>query len=274
MQVEAHREVVAAPGRQALAMRRREHVLAVEPPAVGREPERALVHHAEAARIAVVGEAQRHAVVALLTRHLHVGGTGQDRRAEQGPQQFGGEEAARGGVIEDHGRMRGARARHMAPGLAARCRQAAIDHDAVIFRGQLERQAAGVRLVAQRQRRRRSGIDDQQGIADLHALIAGVRRIRDRRAARIVVGEHGRDQIGAGRPHAVEQREVAVAVAEEAQHRHHAVDRIVQRRPAAARCAPRRPGAAAADRAATRSARPDCGSHGRRRAAPDARARR
>ena len=84
MQVEAHREAVAALGRQALAVRRHEQVLAVEPPAVGGEPQRALVHDAEALRIAVV---RQRAAITPLSRSwrddLHVGRPGEDRRAEQ-----------------------------------------------------------------------------------------------------------------------------------------------------------------------------------------------
>ena len=49
MQMEAHRELVAA-GRRGVALDRREHVLAVEPLAVGREHQGALVDHAETRR--------------------------------------------------------------------------------------------------------------------------------------------------------------------------------------------------------------------------------
>ena len=56
-----------------------------------------------------------------------------------------------------------------------------------------------------------------------------MRRVGDRRAARVVIGEHGGEQVDRRRPHAVELREIAVAVAEEAQHRHHAVDGVVER---------------------------------------------
>jgi hypothetical protein len=50
--------------------------------------------------------------------------------------------------------------------------------------------------------------------------------VGERCAAGVVVSENGGDQIGRGRPHAVEQREIAIAVAEEAQHRHHSIDGI------------------------------------------------
>ena len=52
MEMEAHREMIAAASRQAVAMRGRERILAVEPPAIGRKPQRALMHDAKAARVA------------------------------------------------------------------------------------------------------------------------------------------------------------------------------------------------------------------------------
>ena len=56
--------------------------------------------------------------------------------------------------------------------------------------------------------------------ACLDPLVAGMRRTRERCAARVVVSQDGGDQVRLGRTHAVEMREVAVAVPEEAQHRH------------------------------------------------------
>ena len=57
-----------------------------------------------------------------------------------------------------------------------------------------------------------------------------MRGVGERRAAGIVVDKNGREQVARRRAHAVEQREIAVAVTEEAQHRHHAVDGVEQRR--------------------------------------------
>ena len=57
-----------------------------------------------------------------------------------------------------------------------------------------------------------------------------MRRVRHRRAARVVISEHGGEPVDRRRPHAVELREIAVGVTEEAQHRHHAVDGVVERR--------------------------------------------
>src|SRR4051794_41909232 len=54
-------------------------------------------------------------------------------------------------------------------------------------------------------------------------------RIREGCAPSVVVGQDGGEQIGRRGSHAVEQREIPVAVAEEPQHRHHAVDGVEQR---------------------------------------------
>ena len=85
-----------------------------------------------------------------------------------------------------------------------------------------------MRLLAHADRRGAAGIGDQEQRAGLHALISAVRRIGERRAARVVVGEHGGQQIRRGRAHAVEQRKIAVAMPEETQHRHHAIDGVEQ----------------------------------------------
>ena len=87
-----------------------------------------------------------------------------------------------------------------------------------------------MRLLAHARSAAGAGIHQQQQVLGFDALIAGMLRVRDRRAARIVVGEQRREQIGRRRAHAVEEREIAVAVPEEAQHRHHAVDGVEQRR--------------------------------------------
>src|SRR5437763_1889722 len=54
VQMEAHRKCIAAAGRQLVAVRRQKPVLAVEAAAVRGEPQRALVHDAESARVAVL----------------------------------------------------------------------------------------------------------------------------------------------------------------------------------------------------------------------------
>ena len=124
--------------------------------------------------------------------------------------------------------MRGRGTRDLPPPLAARGRQSAIDHDAVLLGREFERQAAGMGLLAHHQRRRRTGVHQHQGAGALQALIAGMGSVRERSAAGVVIGQNGGDEVGGRRPHAVEEREIAVAVTEEAQHRHHAVDGIEQ----------------------------------------------
>ena len=57
-----------------------------------------------------------------------------------------------------------------------------------------------------------------------------MRRIGERRAAGVVIGQDRRHDVGQGRPHAVEMREVSVAVPEKTHHRHHPVDGVVELR--------------------------------------------
>ncbi len=75
-------------------------------------------------------------------------------------------------------------------------------------------------------RRRPAGIRDDERILHFEALIAGVRRIGQRARAGVVIGEHGGELLGRRDAHAVEQGEGAIAMAKQAQHRHHAVDRV------------------------------------------------
>src|SRR6266851_3420544 len=79
--------------------------------------------------------------------------------------------------------MRRRRARDSLPGLSIGRRHAAIHDDAASVAGEFERQAAGMRLAAERERRRPAGVGDHDALAGLDALIAGVRGIGDRRAA-------------------------------------------------------------------------------------------
>ena len=125
--------------------------------------------------------------------------------------------------------MRRGRARHLPPALPAGRRQSAIHHDPALLGRELERQAAGMGFLAHRHRRTAAGVHQHQRAGALQALIAGMGRIRERRAAGIVIGQDGGQNIGLRGPHAVEQCEVSVAVPEEAQHRHHAIDGVEQR---------------------------------------------
>ena len=79
-------------------------------------------------------------------------------------------------------------------------------------------------------RRWSAGIHDDDRAGGFEPLIAGMRGVRDRRAACIIVGQDGGEQIGRRRTHAVEQGKMTVAVAEESQHRHHPIHGIEQRR--------------------------------------------
>ena len=87
-----------------------------------------------------------------------------------------------------------------------------------------------MRFLTHCKRRRPAGIHDDDGPRALEPLVAGMGCIGERRPTRVVVRQDGGEQIGPRGPHPVEQREIAIAVAEEAQHRHHAIDRIEQRR--------------------------------------------
>src|SRR5262245_10290694 len=107
--------------------------------------------------------------------------------------------------------------------------QTTIDYQAMLFPGQLERQATRMGFLAQIEWRRPSRIHEEGSLSRIDALVAGVRSIRYRRTARIVIGEYRGEQVDRRRPHTVELREVSVAVPEKAQHRHDAIDRIVER---------------------------------------------
>ena len=125
--------------------------------------------------------------------------------------------------------MRSRRARDLPPVFLVHRRQSAINDEPVELPRQFKRQAAGMRFLAQDHGRRPAGIHQQRGLPGVDALVTGMRRIRYRRAARIVIGEHGGKQIDRGRPHAVELREISVAMPEKPQHRHDAINGIVER---------------------------------------------
>ena len=87
-----------------------------------------------------------------------------------------------------------------------------------------------MRIQAHLDRRRAAGIGDDDAAMGFEALVRRIGRVRHRRAAGFVIGEQRQQQIGGRRPHAVEMRKGAFGMAEEAQHRHHAVDGVEQRR--------------------------------------------
>ena len=80
--MEAHRELVA-PGRKCLALRGHERILAVEPLAVGRQHDDALVDDVEIIGVAVVRRAQHGAARLLLARDRDVARSADDRHAVQ-----------------------------------------------------------------------------------------------------------------------------------------------------------------------------------------------
>ncbi len=92
--------------------------------------------------------------------------------------------------------MRGGGAGQAAQRHRVRARHAAIDDQALAADAHLEGQAAGMGVDREVDRRRAAGIDDDDGLAGLDALIAAVRGGRQRRAADVVIGEHGREQVG------------------------------------------------------------------------------
>ena len=65
-------------------------------------------------------------------------------------------------------------------------------------------------------RRRPAGIHDQHAAAGLEPLIGGIGRVRQRRAAAVVIGEQREQKLGGRRAHAVEMRKRPVGMAEEA----------------------------------------------------------
>ncbi len=108
-------------------------------------------------------------------------------------------------------------------------RHAAIDHDALRGARELEGQAAGRRLLGQGPGRRGAHIGHQQSAPGLQALVAGMGRVVDRLAAHVVIGEQRRQVVGGRHPHAVEMREGAVPMPEQAHHGQHPVDGAQER---------------------------------------------
>ena len=78
--------------------------------------------------------------------------------------------------------------------------------------------------------RRESRIDQGNGVRCLEALVPRVPRTGERLRPHVVIGEDRRKQVRRRNTHAVEQGERAVAMPEQAQHRHHAIDRVEELR--------------------------------------------
>ena len=87
---------------------------------------------------------------------------------------------------------------------------------------------ARMRLRAEGNWRRAAGVDEEHRAARLHALVAGIMGARRRCAKRLVIGDQRCHQPAGGGGDAVEMRKGAVAMTEEAKHRHHPVDVVQQ----------------------------------------------
>ncbi len=229
MEVEPQREVVGA-GLDAVGGAR-QRVLAVDAGAVAGDHQHAPVHHAELRHIAVMRGRQQRAVADRFAFDVDNRGSAGDRRALQQPlhrRQL--DELARRGAMIGQCRMRRRAACEHPPVVATGAGHAAIGDDPAGAGGYLEGKASGVGVMTCRRRRRRAGVHDDGQLAGLDALEPGVGHARHRIAVGIVIGQQGRDQVARRVAHAVEQRKAAVAVAEEPQHRHHAVDGVEQGR--------------------------------------------
>src|SRR6516165_8141291 len=90
-------------------------------------------------------------------------------------------------------------------------------------------ECAGVARASWRQFSRTTAIEDRDRATGSQTLIARIGRVRKRRTARLVIGQQRQKQIRRRRAHAVEMRERAFRMAEKAQHRHHSIDRVLQR---------------------------------------------
>ena len=208
------------------ALRRRQRVFALDQQAVRRQSNAARMADAEPRGIALMRCPEREPLVGFLVeRGLHVGGA-RKLGIEGRLAAVGAGEDRRGGLLEGQRRMGRCRAGEHPPIVVVRGRRPAIDDDGVLARAHLEGEASGMRLHAQRTGRRCRHIGDDERAPSLHARIARVRRGAERRAADVVISEHGGERVGRGRAAAVEAHHGAVAEAEEADHRHGAVDGV------------------------------------------------
>src|SRR5262245_5849786 len=222
------------------ALRRGELVLGRDEAAVRRNEDLSRMSYPEALEIAVM-RAPDPDVVGVLDlvaeRGLRVGRTEQRRvYCRQRAVGAGRAEFAGGDILECQRRMRGRGAGERAPLIVIDRRRAAIDDHRRVAGAHLEGEEACMRRHAERGRRRRADVADEQRRAAFEPRICGVRCIAHRRAFDVVIGEHGGERVGRGGARAVETRQRAVAGPEEAEHRHDALDRVGQllrRRPIA-----------------------------------------
>ena len=107
------------------------------------------------------------------------------------------------------------------------CRPAVCEDflDAV---GKLKGQSRSVRLRVKTGWRCQTGIHQQNGLASFQALKAGKIGVEHGGNLRLVIGEQGGHNFRRGDAHAVKQGQRAIRMAEHPQHRHDAVERILQ----------------------------------------------
>ena len=86
-----------------------------------------------------------------------------------------------------------------------------------------------MRVPVKAMRRRLAGIDQHQRLARLQPLKTRMRGLRRRGTFRLRTGQHEVDHDAVFLDRIVEQREAAIAMAEEAQYRRHCLDRVAQR---------------------------------------------
>jgi hypothetical protein len=107
-------------------------------------------------------------------------------------------------------------------------RRAAVDHHAVGAVGELEGERAGAGLIVRSRRRRPADIHDDGAAPVRQAAVAGMDRVHERPALDPVEVENGAHLADRRIGHPVEGREPAVAMQEEAQARHHALQRGIE----------------------------------------------
>ena len=196
MQMKADGEFVLRRVELGAAVGGEEYVLAVEPGAVGSQRQHALMHDAEAIGIAVMGRAQHNGVVAIFAA---------SPATLPGPPSIGEPPSTRRNVATSTKRAEEVSLNvtvECAAVARASCRQSSRPTDGMpqfttmrlCFgdENSNDRQPAWAsRLMSMR--RRAAGIGDEHGAAGFEALISGIRRIGERRAARLVIGKQRRD---------------------------------------------------------------------------------
>ena len=134
-----------------------------------------------------------------------------------------GRRDAEGGGAVGFGQARGGN------GLAAgELGAAAIDHDAIAAIGKLERQRAQRGPAIDCIRRRQAGVGNRRERSRGKPDIARMAGVGDRASGHGIGQEYGAAGIGKRVARALEHRNAAIAMGEEAQHRQHSLDRCVE----------------------------------------------